>query len=73
MLLTFLWILTGLAVGYVVFTLIMGAKAMGASRGTAKTDSTRTASNKWMQRRVFGQFVAIALLFLTLYVKNGGL
>lgn len=68
MLLTFLWILTGIAVAYVVFTLIMGAKAMGA----AKKGGARAASNKWMQRRVLGQFVAIALLFLTLYVKNGG-
>ncbi|WP_371396890.1 HIG1 domain-containing protein [Fretibacter rubidus] len=67
MLLTILWILTGLAVGWVLLTLIMGAKAMGG-----KTAETRVASNKWMQRRVFGQFVAIGLLFLTLYVKNGG-
>lgn len=67
MLLPFLWILTGLAVGYVLLTLIMGARAMGGN-----SDGKRQASNKWMQRRVMGQFVAIALLFLTLYVKNGG-
>jgi len=67
MLLTCLWILTGIAVGYVVLTLVMGARAMGG-----KHEGAREASNKWMQRRVLGQFVAIGLLFLTLYVKNGG-
>ena len=67
MLLTILWILTGLAVGWVLLTLVMGAKAMGG-----KDADARATSNKWMQRRVFGQFVAIALLFLTLYVKKGG-
>lgn len=54
---------------YVLLTLIMGAKAMGG-----KTTGARESSNKWMQRRVLGQFIAIALLFAYFYVKrsNGG-
>ena len=68
MLLSLLWILTGLAVAFVLGTLIMGARAMGG-----KDANARAMSNKWMQRRVMGQFVAIGLLFLTLYVKKGGL
>lgn len=62
---TILWVLTGLAFLYVLFTLIMGAKSMGN-----KADGTKAISNKWMQRRVIGQAAAIGLLFLTVYVKR---
>jgi len=67
MLVNILWALTAIAVGFVVLTLIMGTRAMGG-----KDTASREASNKWMQRRVLGQFAAIGLLFLTLYVKKGG-
>lgn len=65
--LTLLYILTGLAFLFVIWTLIMGAVAM---RG--KTDEAREKSNIWMRRRVIGQAVAIGLLLLMLYVKTKG-
>lgn len=67
MLVNIIYALAGLAALYVVATLVMGARAMGG-----KNEGARAASNKWMQRRVFGQFVAIALLFLAFYVKRNG-
>jgi ABC-type phosphate transport system permease subunit len=65
MLVTILSILTGLAFVYVLLTLVMGARSMGS-----KEEAGHQKSNKWMQRRVLGQFVAIGLLFLTFYVKR---
>lgn len=65
--LTILYILTGLAFLFVIWTLVMGAVAM---RG--KTDESRAQSNIWMRRRVIGQAVAIGLLLLMLYVKTKG-
>lgn len=65
MLITLLSGLTIAAFGFVVFTLIMGAKSMGS-----KSEGGHKQSNKWMQRRVLGQFAAIGLLFLTFYVKK---
>lgn len=63
-------LLLGLAVLafiFVVFTLIMGAKSMGG-----KGENAREISNRWMQRRVLGQAVAILLLFAAFYVKRQG-
>lgn len=60
-----LWILTGAAFAFVLFTLVMGAKNMGG-----KTDETRAQSNIWMRRRVMGQAVAVGLLLLTVYIQN---
>jgi len=65
MLVTLLSGLTIAAFGYVLLTLIMGAKSMGSKETTG-----HEKSNKWMQRRVLGQFAAIGLLFLTFYVKK---
>jgi len=62
-----LYILTALAFFFVIFTLIMGGRAM-----TNKTDGSRTKSNKWMQRRVLGQAAAVGLLILTVYVQTKG-
>jgi len=67
MLITLLSALTGAAFIFVILTLIMGAKSMGS-----KSEDGHKQSNKWMQRRVLGQFVAIGLLFLTFYVKKSG-
>lgn len=64
---TLLSALTIAAFAFVLFTLIMGARSMGSKEGDG-----RKASNKWMQRRVLGQFVAIGLLFLTFYIKRSG-
>ena len=60
-----LWILTALAFGFVLLTLVMGAKNMGG-----KTDEARGKSNIWMRRRVMGQAVAVGLLLLTVYVQT---
>ena len=60
-----LYILTALAGLFVLFTLIAGAGAMGK-----KDQESRVKSNKWMQRRVLGQAVAVGLLILTLFVKS---
>ena len=65
MLVTLLSGLTIAAFGFVLFTLIMGAKSMGSKEAIGHQQS-----NKWMQRRVVGQFAAIGLLFLTFYVKK---
>jgi hypothetical protein len=60
-----LWILTAAAFGFVLFTLVMGAKNMGD-----KTDEARGKSNIWMRRRVMGQAVAVGLLLLTVYIQT---
>ncbi len=60
-----LYILTGLAGVFVVVTLIAGGASMGK-----KDQDSRVRSNKWMQRRVLGQAVAVGLLILTLLVKS---
>lgn len=80
MLVTLLSVLTFAAIGYVVFTLIMGAKSMGAKRAASKNPagsgaedkSAAAASNVWMQRRVLGQLAALCLLFITVTVKKNG-
>ena len=62
-----LYILTALAFFFVIFTLIKGGIEMGK-----KAEGSREKSNKWMQRRVMGQAVAVALLILTVYVQTRG-
>ncbi len=67
MLLTLLYIATGLAFLAVVLTLVMGAIAMGK-----KSEDSRKASNKWMWRRIYAQITAVVLIMITLYVKTKG-
>jgi len=62
-----LYILTALAFFFVIFTLIMGGKAM-----SSKAEGSREISNKWMQRRVMGQAAAVGLLVLTVYLQTRG-
>lgn len=62
-----LYILTALAFAAVVVTLVMGSRAM-----LSKSDAARKASNDWMWRRIYAQVTAIALLALTVYMKNKG-
>ena len=65
--LTLLYILLGLSLAAVVFTLIMGGRAM-----TKREDGSRENSNKWMWRRVWAQGLALLLLVLTVFVKRNG-
>ena len=60
-----LWILTAAAFGFVLLSLILGAKNMGG-----KTDEARAHSNIWMRRRVMGQAAAVGMLLLTVYVQT---
>lgn len=71
MLLNILYVLTFGAVGYVVFTLIMGARSMGSKSKDSSNDSA-VKSNVWMMRRVKGQMLAIGLLCLIVWVKKSG-
>ena len=66
MLFKILVVLTLLAFLFVVLCLVMGTIAMGG-----KDAKDRERSNKWMQRRVYGQVAAIALLFVTFAVRTG--
>ncbi|NNE58631.1 MAG: HIG1 domain-containing protein [Hellea sp.] len=63
--LTILYILLGIAMAAVVFTLVMGGRAM-----TSRKDTDRSDSNKWMWRRVYAQGAAIFLLILVVMVKK---
>ena len=62
-----LYALTALAFIAVVFTLVAGGVAM-----QSKAEGARERSNKWMQRRVLFQVLAIGCLFLTIYVRSRG-
>ena len=62
-----LYALTAAAFIGVVFTLIAGGVAM-----QSKADGARERSNKWMQRRIILQALAIGLLFATIYVRSRG-
>jgi len=62
-----LYVLTALAFIGVVFTLIAGGLAM-----QSKADGARETSNKWMQRRVMFQALAIILLIITVYMRSRG-
>ena len=62
-----LWILTAATFGFVLLSLVMGAKNMGG-----KTDEARAKSNIWMRRRVMGQAAAVGMLLLTVYIQTKG-
>jgi len=62
-----LYILTALAFGFVVVTLIMGTVAM-----SKKSEENRKKSNDWMWRRIYAQVAAIGLLALTVYMRSKG-
>lgn len=62
---TIFFILTVIAFIAVVATLIMGALSL---KGNQLSD--RENSNLWMRRRVTAQVVAVALLFITMYIKK---
>jgi hypothetical protein len=62
-----LYILTAIAFGFVVVTLIMGTVAM-----SKKSEENRKKSNDWMWRRIYAQVTAIGLLALTIYVRSKG-
>lgn len=67
MMIYILYVLTAMAFIAVVVSLIAGGIAM-----QSKTDDARARSNKWMQKRVLFQGVAIILLFITIYVRSRG-
>ena len=62
-----LYALTAAAFIAVVFTLVAGGVAM-----QSKAEGARERSNKWMQRRIIFQALAIILLFITIYVRSRG-
>lgn len=62
-----LYVLTAAAFIGVVFTLVAGGLAM-----QSKAEGAREKSNKWMQRRVLLQAIAIILLILTVYMRSRG-
>lgn len=62
---TIFLILTVIAFIAVVATLIMGALSL---KGNQLAD--RESSNLWMRRRVTAQVLAVALLFITMYIKK---
>ena len=61
------YVLTGLALACVVFTLLMGGIAM-----SNKSEESRKISNKWMWRRIYAQAAAIILLAVTVYLRSKG-
>ena len=64
---TILFILAGLAMLYVVFTLVVGASNM------AKTaEGSREKSNSWMWKRVGGQALALIFLLAAFWVRRNG-
>lgn len=64
----FLYAATVASMIWLVITLIMGGSTM-----VRKGEGIREKSNQWMWRRVYAQGIAIALLFITFWVrKNGG-
>jgi len=61
----FFYIVTGLAFVGVVVSLIAGGIAMQSQK-----DGATIRSNKWMQRRVFFQALAIIGLVITVYLQS---
>ncbi|MEP6343976.1 MAG: HIG1 domain-containing protein [Maricaulaceae bacterium] len=62
-----LYVVTVLAFVGVVVSLVAGGMAM-----QSKAEGARERSNKWMQRRVQFQIVAVLLLLLVVYVRSRG-
>ncbi len=62
-----IYVLLGLSLAAVLFTLVMGGRAM-----TSKDEAAKAASNKWMWRRVWAQGIALALLALMVVVRRNG-
>lgn len=62
-----IYVLLGLSLAAVLFTLVMGGRAM-----TSKNEATKASSNKWMWRRITAQMIAIGLLILLVMVKRSG-
>lgn len=60
-----LYALTVLAFIGVVVALVAGGLAM-----QSKSEDARERSNKWMQRRVMLQALAILMLFITITVRS---
>ena len=60
-----LYALTVLAFIGVVFALVAGGVAL-----QSKAEGARERSNKWMQRRVIFQGLAIVLLIITITVRS---
>jgi len=60
-----LYAVTILAFIGVVFSLVAGGVAL-----QSKTEGARERSNKWMQRRVIFQALAIVLLIITITVRS---
>jgi len=60
-----LYALLGIALFAVVFTLVMGGRAMSRRDETSRQDS-----NKWMWRRVWAQGSALLLLAATLWYRR---
>jgi len=60
-----LYALTVFAFIGVVFTLVAGGVAL-----QSKAEGARERSNKWMQRRVIFQAIAIGLLLLVITVRS---
>ena len=64
---TVFFVLGGIAILYVVYTLLSGASNM------AKTGaSAREKSNDWMWKRVGGQAVALAFLLIGFWLRKNG-
>ena len=62
-----LYVFTALAFIGVVVSLVAGGMAM-----QSKAEGARERSNKWMQRRVLLQAIAIILLMITIYFRSRG-
>lgn len=60
-----LYVVTVLAFIGVVVSLVAGGMAM-----QSKTEGARERSNKWMQKRVLFQALAIVLLIITIAVRS---
>jgi len=60
-----LYVLLGLSLLAVVFTLLMGGKEMVSTKS-----GDRSASNKWMWRRVWAQVTAVLLLVITVWYRS---
>jgi len=62
-----LYILLAISLIAVVFTLIMGGKAM-----SKRDESSQMEMNKWLWRRIWAQVFALVMVGLTVLVKRNG-